>query len=329
MERQDLISIVAAIVIVFVLAIIMKPTLIWGSDDGPGPLPPLSPWQTRTAPTPPALSENAEMIETGYRWTGIDGGVHTWTFSVPENLFAYYRDMPRIPYASAWGRYALSDGDRPYLEALIEAVTSDRFNTPDDDYYRVMDIIFFVQQLNYAYDDSPASYYEGALPPHYGSNGEYPKYPVETLVDGKGDCEDTSILAAAMLDQMGYDVVLLRFSDHMALGVEMTKFTPFYADYPPKYYQYEGKRYYYVETTNYIEILRIIEFESDNSSSSSNSTVIPERWGRPWSIGDTVDVGLTSVQKEKPEIIPLRYVVRPQYHTIYPVPTLAGTSLEV
>jgi hypothetical protein len=181
-----------------------------------------------------------------------------------------------------------------------------------------MDVIFFVQQIPYTHDNSTASYYGGVFPPAYGNNGEYPKYPVETLVDGKGDCEDTSILAAAILDLMGYDVVLLRYSDHMALGIEMTKFSPFYADYPPKYYDYEGKRYYYVETTNYLQIVRIIEDESDNAT----SVVSPERWGRPWSIGMTSDVGLASVQKEKPEIIPLRYVVRPQYHTVYPVPTL-------
>ncbi|MDK2975252.1 MAG: hypothetical protein PWP08_1623 [Methanofollis sp.] len=323
MERQDLISIGAAIVIVLVLALVIKPALTGGSaDNGSGTLSPAAPWQPEATPTPPAASEDATMIERDYRWTGIDGGVHTMTVSIPENLFAYYRNMSRIPYASAWGRYALSEEDRPYLETLIKAVTSDHAGTPDDDYYRVMDVIFFVQQLPYASDNSAASYYEGVLPPQY-NNGEYPKYPVETLIDGKGDCEDTSILAAAMLDLMGYDVVLLRFSDHMALGMEMTKFTSFYADYPPKYYDYEGKQYYYVETTNYIEILRIVELESDDT------IVVPERWGRPWSIGDTADVKIASVRTEKPEIIPLRYVVRPRYHTIYPVLSLPGTSFEV
>ena len=107
-------------------------------------------------------------------------------------------------------------------------------------------------------------------------------------------------MAAAMLDLMGYDVVLLRYSDHMALGIEMAKFSPFYADYPPKYYEYEGKRYYYVETTNYLQIVRIVEDESDNATATA--TVSPERWGRPWSIGRTSGTSLASVQKEKPEI---------------------------
>jgi hypothetical protein len=48
---------------------------------------------------------------------------------------------------------------------------------------------------------------------------EYPKYPLETLVEKKGDCEDQSILAAALLAAMGYEVALLILPIHVALGV--------------------------------------------------------------------------------------------------------------
>lgn len=53
---------------------------------------------------------------------------------------------------------------------------------------------------------------------------EYPKYPLETLVEDRGDCEDHAILAAACLALMGYDVrlVLLDYGPgpgHMALAV--------------------------------------------------------------------------------------------------------------
>lgn len=56
----------------------------------------------------------------------------------------------------------------------------------------------------------------------YKRKGEYPKYPVETLVEG-GDCEDKSILLAAILRAMGYRTALLVFSGnpgHIAVGVE-------------------------------------------------------------------------------------------------------------
>ena len=48
-----------------------------------------------------------------------------------------------------------------------------------------------------------------------------PKFTVETVADMAGDCDDKSLLAAALLAFEGYDVVLLEFSDenHMALGL--------------------------------------------------------------------------------------------------------------
>jgi len=51
---------------------------------------------------------------------------------------------------------------------------------------------------------------------------EYPKYPVETLLDQAGDCEDTAFLLASILKAAGKDVVLIRFPDHLAVGVAMT-----------------------------------------------------------------------------------------------------------
>jgi len=47
------------------------------------------------------------------------------------------------------------------------------------------------------------------------------KYPVETPVE-RGDCEDKSILLAAILRALGYRTALLVFPDdpgHMAVGV--------------------------------------------------------------------------------------------------------------
>lgn len=55
--------------------------------------------------------------------------------------------------------------------------------------------------------------------------GEYPKYPVETLVDKEGDCEDFSILCAAILHRLGHRVALVLMDiaaqegGHAALGV--------------------------------------------------------------------------------------------------------------
>ena len=46
------------------------------------------------------------------------------------------------------------------------------------------------------------------------------RFPMETLVDGEGDCEDLSILAATILHEMGYRVLLVVLPDHLALAVD-------------------------------------------------------------------------------------------------------------
>jgi len=48
-----------------------------------------------------------------------------------------------------------------------------------------------------------------------------PRFPVETVVDGKGICSDKSILLAGMLVTEGYAVALLHFSkeNHLAVGI--------------------------------------------------------------------------------------------------------------
>lgn len=92
-------------------------------------------------------------------------------------------------------------------------------------------IASFVQNLPYTADDVTTGY------------DEYPRFPYETLYDNGGDCEDTSILASAMLHELRYDVALLHFPGHMAVGFACRP-----ASGQP-YYRHDGKRYCYLETT--------------------------------------------------------------------------------
>lgn len=66
------------------------------------------------------------------------------------------------------------------------------------------------------------------------------KYPVETVVENAGDCDDKSVLLAGLLSHEGYKVALLSFSpeSHMALGVGSTDSL------------YKDTGYAYLETTN-------------------------------------------------------------------------------
>ena len=73
--------------------------------------------------------------------------------------------------------------------------------------------------------------------------GEYPRYPVETLVDEKGDCEDFSILAASILHCMGYQTALMYVPGHAALGLAGT------AGIDGVLKEHDGIRFYYCEMT--------------------------------------------------------------------------------
>ncbi len=70
---------------------------------------------------------------------------------------------------------------------------------------------------------------------------EYPKYPVETLIDNGGDCEDTTILMGHLLHEMGVDTALIYMPGHMALAIEgnSTGLT----------WTLDNKTYSYMETT--------------------------------------------------------------------------------
>jgi hypothetical protein len=77
----------------------------------------------------------------------------------------------------------------------------------DDEYLELLTV--FVQSLPYdtfsgTHPDTPA------------------RFPVETLVDGTGDCDDKSLLLAGLLAREGYDTALLLFipEHHMAVGVK-------------------------------------------------------------------------------------------------------------
>jgi len=185
----------------------------------------------------PVSSTNPNNF-SDYVTTGYYTQTYTWaykgyqqshTFSFPDSLYAYYRNEPHtwLDYSS----YAVTEHDRQMLKSVISVFEEEgerRHFTRDEN---ALNVIAFVQSMPYKYDDETTGY------------DEYPRYPVETLVDRGGDCEDSAILAAALLFEMGYDVVLLEFSTHAAIGLASSG--SLFGDS----YLYNGTQYYYVETT--------------------------------------------------------------------------------
>jgi len=76
------------------------------------------------------------------------------------------------------------------------------------------------------------------------------KYPVETMVDGQGDCDLFSLIAASVMKAGGLDVVLLYYEEqtHMNIGVHLSR-APQDARDSVYYVTHDDTRYYVAEST--------------------------------------------------------------------------------
>ena len=90
--------------------------------------------------------------------------------------------------------------DDKYVKQIAEYISG---ATGGLDKAEVVNVLLrFTQTIPYMYDSESVG------------QEEYWKYPLETLYDGNGDCEDTSILFCAVGKAMGYDTALMLFSGH-------------------------------------------------------------------------------------------------------------------
>jgi predicted transglutaminase-like cysteine proteinase len=184
----------------------------------------------RPTPTPsPKPTDSADYYYRSYQWRYLDTDWF-YTMGVSKDAYQYYRNKPHNR-ESDYAQYALSDYDRQYMKSTVDRFQEVSREGGYSEYDTIMNIVSFVQSLPYTSDSVTTGY------------DEYPRYPLETLVDNGGDCEDTAILTAALIQEMGYGAVLIEFPEHMAVGVKCDD--SFYGTY----YEYHGSRYYYLETT--------------------------------------------------------------------------------
>ncbi len=197
----------------------------------------LSPFSEPSTPIVVSIEptvSSGERLPRTYSWR-YDGRNWELTMQIPEYLYVYYSRMERAPLEdySIYVTHPKDDAEvTDLLAAELKRLAVQRGYDAEE---TVNFTASFVQNLKYTED----------------VDGEYPNYPVETLVDKAGDCEDTAILTAALLQAMGYDAVLIRFdpvrerdAGHMAVGVAVTGVSGGYS------YTYDGEKYYYLETTS-------------------------------------------------------------------------------
>lgn len=103
-----------------------------------------------------------------------------------------------------------------------------------------------------------------AIPYEHHPNGTPPKFPVETIAEGTGDCDDKSLLLAALLSRAGYDVALLDFvnDSHMAAGIAADHNT------------FGSSGYAYIETTEIGFVGSVPDVLANGACLSENPLVI-------------------------------------------------------
>ncbi len=160
-----------------------------------------------------------------WEWDGVERSIN---ITVPEQLYDYYSEKERYQTTDYRG-YVLHPLDDHYVEALLYEFNLIQMAEGLSEEDKTDLTISFIQNMEYILD----LYSKGQT--------EYPRFPVETLVDGGGDCEDTGILMASLLGAMGYNVSLILLPDHLAVGVEVNA--------TGVHWVYDNVTYYYLETT--------------------------------------------------------------------------------
>ncbi|MBN7774201.1 copper amine oxidase N-terminal domain-containing protein [Clostridium aminobutyricum] len=180
-----------------------------------------------------ALSQDTDESykAVSYQWEYPAGSIWSYELALSTPIYDRYKSMDRNRIIG-YTYYVNDTYDDEFLNELAHVFkkTAEENNMSDWDMVNLM--VCFVQSFEYTSDYETTGY------------DEYPKFPLETLYDRGGDCEDTSILLVSLLRQLGYGAVMLEYDDHMAVGIKGAD------NLKGTYYEQDGSRYYYIETTS-------------------------------------------------------------------------------
>ncbi len=177
-----------------------------------------------------AQTENGYYIKH-FEWD-YNGDHWEWNLTIPKSLYEEYKSVSlysRVRNGPA-GYGFLTTTDDYYLQLLAEKLNETTVQQGYGSYDQVSFVLAFVQSLPYTSDNVTSGY------------DEYPRFPIETLVDEGGDCEDTSILLATLTILLGYGTVYINPPNHYAVGILGDNIQG-------SYWTYNNQSYYYSETT--------------------------------------------------------------------------------
>jgi transglutaminase-like putative cysteine protease len=175
----------------------------------------------------------------------------------------YYMPYVLIPFWTYWNRRADVDRHIPYLNLDYETLRNyyqKALNSWKED-RPIQDLAYELRWIAGNDDELYVNLALQVVHQLYYNVTDYTKYPIESIVEGSGDCDTLSTLLAALLEAGGLDAILIlgrvkstleeRFGGgHAMVGVHLPE--------PPDdvirregpwYITYNGKRYWLMEAT--------------------------------------------------------------------------------
>ena len=137
------------------------------------------------------------------------------------------------------------DTETAYIDEVAQILNTEAIdNGFTSDFAKADFILSFVGSIPYALDPD--------------DDFDHPKFPIETLWENEGDCEDSSALYASIMESLGYRTVLVLL-EAKAYSFDSWGYHAMVGIYIPghsgDYFTLEGdwRNYYQAETTDWIE----------------------------------------------------------------------------
>ncbi len=153
---------------------------------------------------PPEYSEDGDIEQVTFSWIYDH---HHYSLTIDANMtdLRMYEDLNVLRFGFdlliTFGYVTLNDPTLRSLATELMSMSSDMTS-----FERAEFILSFVQDV--------VAYQEDPFP-------EYYRYPLETLVSGVGDCEDSAILLVTLYRLCGYDAVFVSEFNHLGAAVRV------------------------------------------------------------------------------------------------------------
>jgi hypothetical protein len=155
-----------------------------------------------------------------------------WNLSIPQDIYNAYKSVPdstRTRDGPAGYDMMITTRDT-FIQNLAERINETTTQLGYNSYEQANFVLSFVQSITYNSDLNTTGF------------EEYPRFPIETLVDQTGDCDCKAILYVTLILTLNDGAVFINPTDHLAVGVLGDGLHG-------TYWSYNNQTYYYAETT--------------------------------------------------------------------------------